>query len=51
MWEVLGGMNGVIPRYALVDKEGKIFLNETARPSQSKKLIEQINNLISTSDK
>lgn len=50
MWKELAGMTGAIPRYALVDKKGEIFINEAARPSESEALIKQINELISTSN-
>ena len=46
MWHFLGGRQGAIPRYALIDKNGALFLKDAARPSESEKLIEQINNLI-----
>jgi thiol-disulfide isomerase/thioredoxin len=45
-WHYLGGREGVIPRYALIDKNGNVFLAEAARPSQGKKLVEQVENLL-----
>ncbi len=48
MWKVLGGDVGAIPRYALVDKNGEIFLNTAARPSDDEKLTEQINRLLTS---
>ena len=46
MWEALGGDEGAIPRYALIDKNGQIFMNTAARPSEGNKLVSQINDLI-----
>ena len=46
MWDFLGGKQGIIPRYALIDKNGDIFLNDAARPSESEKLTEQIKSLL-----
>lgn len=46
MWEKLGGYKGAIPRYALIGKNGEIFLNTAARPSEDDKLVSQINDLI-----
>ena len=46
MWNVLGGTEGAIPRYALIDRNGNIFINSAARPSQGEKLIEQIQALL-----
>ncbi len=46
MWKVLGGNVGAIPRYALVDKRGEIFLNTAARPSNGELLKEQITSLM-----
>ncbi|UZR98443.1 TlpA family protein disulfide reductase [Chondrinema litorale] len=45
MWAFLGGREGVIPRYAIVDKSGKIILSDAARPSNRNKLIDQLNKL------
>jgi len=47
MWKYLGGTQGAIPRYALIDKDGKVFLNEASRPSQGDKLVKQIETLLS----
>ncbi len=47
MWNVLGGNVGAIPRYVLVDKNGQIFLNIAARPSDGELLKEQIKSLLS----
>jgi hypothetical protein len=49
MWNYLGGMHGTIPRYALINKEGKINNNDAARPSQIGKLSKQIEEMISSS--
>ena len=46
MWEVLEGMDGAIPRYVLVDKDGNIFIHEAARPSESEMLKAQITDLL-----
>lgn len=48
MWETLGGGKGIIPRYALIDKNGKIFLAEASRPSDSNTLLQQIHSMINT---
>ncbi len=48
MWQFLGGMQGAIPRYALINKEGKMMNNDAARPRQTEKLSEQIENLITS---
>lgn len=46
MWNVIGDFKGAIPRYVLVDKEGKIFKRTAARPSEGNALVEQIELLI-----
>jgi thiol-disulfide isomerase/thioredoxin len=38
MWKQLGGPAGSIPRYALIDKNGSIYLSDAARPSEGEKL-------------
>lgn len=48
LWNYLGGTQGAIPRYALIDKNGKVFMPEASRPSQGDKLIEQIKALLMT---
>jgi thiol-disulfide isomerase/thioredoxin len=42
MWNTLGGFVGAIPRYALVDKHGQIYLPTAARPSDEDNLSKQI---------
>jgi thiol-disulfide isomerase/thioredoxin len=42
MWEFIGGSSGVIPRYVLIDKNGQIFINDSARPREKKLPEEQI---------
>ncbi len=46
MWSVIGDFKGAIPRYVLIDKEGKIFKSTAARPSEGNQLIQQIELLI-----
>ncbi|MDH5365965.1 MAG: hypothetical protein OEW67_03205 [Cyclobacteriaceae bacterium] len=46
MWIELGGMVGAIPRYALVDKKGELFLSTASRPSEGTKLVDEINQLL-----
>jgi len=50
MWKVLGGSEGAIPRYVLVDKRGNIFKSNAARPSQKDILVAQISDLIAQSE-
>ncbi len=42
MWKNLKGTQGAIPRYALIDKNGNVVLNEAPRPSQGDKLTKEI---------
>ena len=46
MWNVIGDFKGAIPRYVLVDKDGKIFKRTAARPSDGNELIRQIKLLV-----
>lgn len=46
MWEVIGDEKGVIPRYVLIDKEGKIFKSTAARPGNGSELVQEIESLI-----
>ena len=46
MWKYLGGRQGVIPRYALIDRNGTLFLNEASRPSQGDELVNQIDDMV-----
>lgn len=46
MWKTIGDFKGAIPRYVLIDKEGKIFKSTAARPSEGNELIQQIELLI-----
>ena len=48
MWNYLGGMQGAIPRYALINEEGKLIENDAAKPRKSEKLIKQIEDLLSS---
>lgn len=41
MWKKIGGREGLIPRYVLIDKKGN-----AARPSQGEKLVQQIQGLL-----
>ena len=42
----LGGTEGLIPRYALIDKSGAIYLDNASRPSDGEKLVQQIQSLL-----
>ena len=46
MWKELGGREGLIPRYALIDKNGSIYLDNAARPSEGEKLVQQIQSML-----
>jgi thiol-disulfide isomerase/thioredoxin len=46
MWGYLRGKEGQIPRYALIDKNGQMILNDAARPSDGDKLEKQVESLI-----
>ena len=46
MWKQLGGREGLIPRYALIDKNGSIYLNNAAPPSEGERLVKQIESLL-----
>lgn len=46
LWEYLSTIPGRIPRYALIDTNGKLFLGEAARVSESDKLLRQLNELV-----
>lgn len=46
MWKELGGTEGLIPRYALIDKSGAIYLDNASRPSDGEKLVQQIQSLL-----
>ncbi|MEX2232630.1 MAG: TlpA disulfide reductase family protein [Cyclobacteriaceae bacterium] len=48
MWKQLGGTAGLIPRYALIDKNGSVYLNNAARPSEGAELVNQIRGLLGT---
>jgi thiol-disulfide isomerase/thioredoxin len=48
MWEFIGGSTGAIPRYVLINENGKIFINDSARPSQKDLLEKQIKQLLSS---
>jgi thiol-disulfide isomerase/thioredoxin len=49
MWKTLKGYEGAIPRYALIDKHGKIFKATAAQPADGEKLVEEIRNLLDDS--
>lgn len=49
MWKFLGGAAGAIPRYALINKDGKLINNEAARPSQNEKIKTQIEEMLTKS--
>ena len=46
MWKYLGGKQGIIPRYALVDKNGGLYVSDAPRPGDGRKLVEQIEKLL-----
>jgi thiol-disulfide isomerase/thioredoxin len=46
MWKAIGDDTGLIPRYVLIDKQGKIFKSTAARPSAGDALIKQVESLI-----
>lgn len=46
MWKFLGGTQGAIPRYALINKNGGIYLNEAPRPSQGDLLMKDVTELL-----
>jgi hypothetical protein len=46
MWDVIGGYTSAIPRYVLIDKEGRIFKSSAARPSDGDDLLQQIELMI-----
>jgi len=48
MWEFLDGKTGAIPRYVLIDKSGKIFIKDSAKPSQKDLFEEQIKQLLTS---
>ena len=47
MWNFFGELRGAIPRYALLNKKGEVFVNDAASPSQIELLQKQINDLVS----
>jgi thiol-disulfide isomerase/thioredoxin len=47
MWHDIGGEEGVIPRYVLIDKHGKIYKNTAATPGSGSELSTQIQALVS----
>lgn len=46
MWKTIGGYQGAIPRYVLIDSSGKIFKSTASRPGQGDALIKEIESLI-----
>lgn len=46
MWETIGDYQGAIPRYVLIDRQGRIFKSTAARPGQGSELVEQIRSLV-----
>lgn len=46
MWKQLGGTPGMIPRYALIHKNGSIYISNAARPMEGEKLVTQIEALL-----
>jgi thiol-disulfide isomerase/thioredoxin len=51
MWLQIGDFTGAIPRYVLIDKEGKIFKSTAARPGDGDVLIHQIESLVESEKK
>ncbi len=47
MWNSLGGIQGAIPRYVLIDKSGNIFKSMAASPSHQLELRKQIEAMLS----
>jgi thiol-disulfide isomerase/thioredoxin len=46
MWSTIGDLQGAIPRYVLIDKQGQIFRSTAARPSKGTELVKQIELLL-----
>lgn len=46
MWKAIGDHTGLIPRYVLIGKQGKIFKSTAARPSAGDALTKQLQSLI-----
>ena len=46
MWKTIGGREGWIPRYVLIDSTGQIFNSDAARPFEIEKVVHQIEKLI-----
>ena len=46
MWRTIGGAPGVIPRYVLIDKEGKIFNPAASPPSHAPDLTKEVRLLL-----
>lgn len=47
MWAAIGGEAGAIPRYVLVDSDGRIFMHTAPRPSRGAELVAEVERLIS----
>jgi hypothetical protein len=46
LWATLKGWQGAIPRYALIDKEGRIVNPNAARPGSDGKLVKEIEGVL-----
>ncbi|MGK7390040.1 MAG: TlpA family protein disulfide reductase [Candidatus Cyclobacteriaceae bacterium M2_1C_046] len=46
MWDVIGGYRGSIPRYVLINNEGKIFKASASRPVKDNQLISELEEMI-----
>jgi thiol-disulfide isomerase/thioredoxin len=44
MWEAIGGLQGAIPRYVLINREGNLFMSTAAKPGAE--LVAQVEKLI-----
>jgi thiol-disulfide isomerase/thioredoxin len=47
MWNAIGDPKGEIPRYVLIDKQGRIFKSTASKPSEGDQLAKEIQLLIS----
>lgn len=48
MWDSIGGIQGAIPRYVLIDKSGKIFKSIAASPRDEKELVKQVEEMMNS---
>lgn len=50
LWNTIGGEKGTIPRYVLIDKEGKIYKSTANKPGDGEKFTAEIESLIISQD-